>query len=177
MDFPKLIIPLVKIRMPSGVTIFDADLRGRLIPLGVRVTMQHCVFTCSGVEVADWRHIARSFAIARFYVLEASDALQKMDPKLIHLPSLPTNKIVDPGRLMAGSEVKTATDIAWLPGQSVWAHNIEYLKFKDKLSEEVLIHFCGGRRVFHTGALALSRMPEWYAPGPLSGQTSFRSLL
>lgn len=50
---------------------------------------------------------------------------------------------------------------------SVDAHGFNILSFRDQLSSDVLQYMCGGRRVFHTGPVALPRYDNYKISGPL----------
>jgi hypothetical protein len=181
--FPmKRVVVQVPARPP--VVIFDAVFEGKSLSLCPGM-FHPCLFFAGRAIIADFTDVVRSFALARFYQLEQSNAMLKTAPALVNLPSVPERKVVDAGTLVASGVLadpratitrpSVATDISWLPGKGqILAHNLPYLSFKDPVSEEVLRYFSGGRYILHTGYLDLKRVEEWKFA---SGQTGFRARL
>jgi hypothetical protein len=136
------------------------------------------VFTAGRDKVADARQVVRSFAIARFYLEKERDAIVKAQVNVAYMPSFNAGRVMDPAVLMTQLPGPTlATGLSWMPGQSISVFGADILKFKDSLSEEVLMHFNGGRRVFHPGMLNLEKLTNWSTSGPRPGMTAFRSKL
>lgn len=161
--------------MPSGIVVFDARLRlDEHIIIRPFTDFITCSFMSGDKKVADASQILRSFAIARFYPPEVSNIIRKEREGTAILPSIGGGRIIDPNR--PGN--LPATGIAWLPGQNSTLQGYPLIpKFRDQVAEEVFIHFCGGRRVFHPGLLNVPKFDDWKVSGARASQTALRSSL